>query len=42
MCDKIVEETEAFEIILRLASVNPQVKTGRKKSQGIISDSTGK
>ena len=41
MCDKIVEETERFDISLTLTSNNPQVRTGRKKSVGIIRDSTG-
>ena len=42
MCDKIVERTERFEIILTLTSNNPQVKTGGDRSQGRIIDSTGK
>ena len=41
MCDKIVEETERFDISLTLTSNNPQVRTGRKKSQVRITDSTG-
>ena len=42
MCDKIVERTERFDISLTLTSNNPQVRTGRAKSQGRISDSTCK
>ena len=41
MCDKIVERTERFDIILALASNNPQVRTGRDRSVGIIRDGTG-
>ena len=41
-CDKIVEGTERFEIILILTSNNPQVRTDRDRSQGRIIDSTGK
>ena len=42
MCDKIVEETEKFGIILALTSNNLQVRTGRDRSIGIIRDSTGR
>ena len=41
MCDKIVERTEKFNIRLTLTSNNPQVRTGRDRSVGIIRDSTG-
>ena len=41
MCDKIVEETERFNISLTLSSNNPQVRTGRDRAVGIIRDSTG-
>ena len=42
MCDKIMERTERFDISLTLTGDNLQVRTGRDKSQGKISDSTGK
>ena len=43
MCDKIASERgERFDIILMLISSNPQVRTGRDKSVGIIRDRTGK
>ena len=42
MCDRIVENTERFDISLTLISNNPQVRTGRDRSVGIIRDSTGK
>ena len=41
MCDKIVEGTERFNISLILTSNNPQVRSGRDKAVGIITDSTG-
>ena len=41
MCDKIVEGKETFNISLSLTSNNPQVRTGRDRSVGIIRDSTG-
>ena len=37
----MVEETERFDISLTLTSNNPQVRTGRDTSVGIIRDSTG-
>ena len=41
-CDKRSESRERFDISLTLTGNNPQVKTGREKSVGIIRDSTGK
>ena len=41
-CDKIVEDTERFDIILALASNNHQLRIGRGRSQGLIRDSTGR
>ena len=41
MCDKIVENTERFDIILALASNNDQFTVGRDRSVVIIRDSTG-
>ena len=41
-CDKIVERTERFDISLALTINNPQVRTGRDRSQAVITDSTGK
>ena len=40
-CDKRVENEERFDISLTLTSNNPQVRTGRDRSVGIIRDSTG-
>ena len=40
-CDKRPETKEEFNIRLRLTSNNPQVRTGRDRSVGIIRDSTG-
>ena len=40
-CDKRLEMEEGFDIRLRLTSNNPQVRTGRNQSVGIIRDSTG-
>ena len=40
-CDKRVENEETFNIRLTLTSNNPQVRTGRDRSVGIIRDSTG-
>ena len=42
MCDKIVENTEGFNISLSVISNNPQVTAGRNTSFGTILDSTGK
>ena len=41
-CDKRSENEERFNISLTLTSNNPQVRTGRDRSVGIIRDSTGK
>ena len=41
MCDKIAERRETFNINLTLTNYNPQVRTGRDRSVGIINDSTG-
>ena len=41
MCDKIVEETEKFNIDLILTDNNPQVRTGRDKAIGTITDNIG-
>ena len=41
-CDKRSESRERFDISLILTSNNPQVRTGRDRSVGIIRDSTGK
>ena len=41
-CDKIVEGMERFDVSLILTSNNPQVRTGRDRSQVRITDSTGK
>ena len=41
-CDKILEREERFDISLILISNNPQVRTGKDRSVGIIRDSTGK
>ena len=40
-CDKRSENEERFNIRLTLTSDNPQVRTGRDRSVGIIRDSTG-
>ena len=40
-CDKMVEGRERFDISLTLTSNNPQVRTGRNRSQVWITDSTG-
>ena len=40
-CDKRSENEERFNIRLTLTSNNPQVRTGRDRSVGIIRDSTG-
>ena len=40
-CDKIVEGTERFDIILALASDNHQFRVSRDRSQGSIRDNTG-
>ena len=40
-CDKRPENEEDFIISLTLTSNNPQVRTGRDRSVGIIRDSTG-
>ena len=40
-CDKRLEMEEGFNISLTLTSINPQVRTGRDRSVGIIRDSTG-
>ena len=40
-CDTRSENEESFNIRLRLTSNNPQVRTGRDRSVGIIRDSTG-
>ena len=40
-CDTRSENEERFDIRLRLTSNNPQVRTGRDRSVGIIRDSTG-
>ena len=40
-CDKMLEEDEMFGINLTLTSNNPQVRTGRNRAIGIITDSTG-
>ena len=42
ICDKSVEGEEMFDIDLTLTSNNPQVRTGRVKAVGVITDSTGK
>ena len=42
ICDKSVEGEETFDIGLTLTSNNPQVRTGRVKAVGVITDSTGK
>ena len=41
MCDKIVEITERFDIILALSSNNHRLRVGRDRSVGLIRDSTG-
>ena len=41
MCDKIVEITERFDIILALSSNNHWLRVGRDRSVGLIRDSTG-
>ena len=41
-CDKRSEKEENFNISLTLTINNPQVRTGRDRSVGIIRDSTGK
>ena len=41
-CDKRSEREERFDISLILISNNPQVRTGRDRSVGVIRDSTGK
>ena len=41
-CDKRSESRERFDISLTLTSNNPQVRTGRDRSVGMIRDSTGK
>ena len=41
-CDKRLENEERFNIRLTLTSNNPQVRTGRDRSVGMIRDSTGK
>ena len=41
-CDKRSESRERFDISLTLTSNNPQVRTGRDRSVGIIRDSTSK
>ena len=40
-CDRRLEDEERFNISLTLTSNNPQVRTGRDRSVGIIRDSTG-
>ena len=40
-CDRRLENEEKFNIRLRLTSNNPQVRTGRDRSVGVIRDSTG-
>ena len=40
-CDEEVEGEERFDIRLSLVSTNPQVMTGRSRSTGRITDSTG-
>ena len=40
-CDTREENEERFNIRLTLTSNNPQVRTGRDRSVGIIRDSTG-
>ena len=40
-CDEEVEGDERFDIILSMLSNNPQVTTGRSRSTGRITDSTG-
>ena len=40
-CDEEVEGEERFDIRLSLVSTNPQVMTGKSKSTGRITDSTG-
>ena len=40
-CDRRLENEERFNIRLRLTSNNPQVRTGRDRSVGVIRDSTG-
>ena len=42
MCDKIIEDSEKFDVILTLANNNHQIRIGRDRSQGLIRDSTGK
>ena len=41
-CDKESENGETFDIRLALVSNNSQVRTGRNKSIGLITDSPGK
>ena len=40
-CDQLVEGDETFDIVLSLTNKNPQVTTGRGRSIGRITDSTG-
>ena len=40
-CDKRPDNEERFNIRLTLTGNNPQVRTGRDRSVGIIRDSTG-
>ena len=41
-CDSDIESEEKFNISLLLTSNNTQVRTGRDRAEGVITDSTGK
>ena len=40
--DSVVEELETFDMVLTLVTNIPQITLGRDRSEGLITDSTGK